>query len=269
MKIIHFLFAIPLFLLACTEPTTDSAASTANATTNVVSEKIAQPIAEKIEQKEELPVSEPIAEISEEEKERLAKEEAKAERKRKRDEAYKKASLERKEKRRKARAEKRRLAKEEKERLENEKAAGISEDLPKEDIIVSTPVEEEIDELKMKNPNGTARIVFKETEYDFGLITQGDKIKHDFVFENVGSGDVEILNVDVTCGCTVPTFPFLPIAPGEKGTISVTYNSTGKLGNQKPMITVVTNAKPHTYKIYLKGVVDAERMKPKEESGSN
>lgn len=106
-----------------------------------------------------------------------------------------------------------------------------------------------------------SKITFKEPIYDFGVIAQGDKIQHDFVFENTGNADVEILNVDVTCGCTVPTFPFLPIAPGEKGTIGVTYNSTGKLGNQKPMITIITNAKPPTYKIYLKGVVDAERAK--------
>ena len=120
-------------------------------------------------------------------------------------------------------------------------------------------------EEKARQSKSTAKIKFKETEYDFGVITQGDKIKHDFVFENVGDADLEILNVDVTCGCTTPTFPFIPIAPGEKGTIGVTYNSTGKLGNQKPMITIVSNAKPHTTKIYLKGVVDAERAKSTKE----
>ncbi len=102
-------------------------------------------------------------------------------------------------------------------------------------------------------------IEFKETVFDFGVINQGDKIEHDFVFKNTGNADLEILNVDVSCGCTVPTFPFMPIAPGEEGKIGVIYNSTGKLGNQKPMITVVANTRPARHKIYLKGVVDAER----------
>lgn len=112
-----------------------------------------------------------------------------------------------------------------------------------------------------KTRRGTGKAEFGHTEHDFGVITQGERVEHSFVFENTGDADLEILNVDVTCGCTVPTFPFIPIAPGEKGTISVTYNSTGKLGNQKPMITVITNARPRTYKLYFKGVVDAERAK--------
>ncbi len=114
---------------------------------------------------------------------------------------------------------------------------------------------------KKKPRRGRAKAEFSHTEHDFGVIIQGEKVEHSFVFENTGDADLEILNVDVTCGCTVPTFPFIPIAPGEKGTISVTYNSTGKLGNQKPMITVITNASPRTYKLYFKGVVDAERAK--------
>ncbi|MFT5763701.1 MAG: hypothetical protein ACI8X3_001127, partial [Saprospiraceae bacterium] len=33
-----------------------------------------------------------------------------------------------------------------------------------------------------------------------------------------------------------------------------------------PMITIVSNAKPHTVKIYLKGVVDAVRTQDKKET---
>ncbi len=116
---------------------------------------------------------------------------------------------------------------------------------------------------KKKKPKKRAKIVFEETEYDFGVIDQGDKINHDFIFKNTGNADLEILNVEVTCGCTTPSYPFIPIAPGEKGTIGVSYNSTGKLGNQKPMITVFSNARPKVQKIYLKGIVDAARAKDK------
>ena len=47
----------------------------------------------------------------------------------------------------------------------------------------------------------------------------------------------------------------IPVDPGETGYIGVTFDSKGKVGKQKPMITVVTNARPRTYKLYLEGMV--------------
>lgn len=58
-----------------------------------------------------------------------------------------------------------------------------------------------------------------------------------------------------TCGCTQPSFPFLPIAPGEEGTISVTFNSTGKINEQRPTVTVITNGRPSIVKLNLEGMV--------------
>ena len=102
---------------------------------------------------------------------------------------------------------------------------------------------------------------------------QGDKIEHKFSFKNTGKADLVIKNVTASCGCTQPSYPFVPIAPGEEGFIGVVFDSKGKLGKQKPTITVVTNARPHTYKLYLDGFVDAQRVgeetKKKEEEQGN
>ncbi|NNE30228.1 MAG: DUF1573 domain-containing protein, partial [Saprospiraceae bacterium] len=73
-----------------------------------------------------------------------------------------------------------------------------------------------------------------------------------------------IKEVRASCGCTQPSYPFLPILPGEEGAIGVRFDSKGKLGKQKPVITVVTNADPKIYKLFLDGFVDA----PKENKDS-
>ncbi|MBX2817305.1 MAG: DUF1573 domain-containing protein [Saprospiraceae bacterium] len=84
-------------------------------------------------------------------------------------------------------------------------------------------------------------IAFKETTIDFGQLIAGDKTSHTFEFENRGDGPLEIKNVHVSCGCTFPSYPFLPLAPGEKGHIGLTYNSAGKEGQQRATARVITN----------------------------
>ena len=103
------------------------------------------------------------------------------------------------------------------------------------------------------------RITFLKDTYNFGTIMQGDKVEHKFKFVNEGEADLLITNVSVSCGCTHPSYPFIPIEPGAEGTIGVVFDSKGKLGRQIPTITVVTNARTTTYQLKLEGFVDAER----------
>lgn len=231
--------------ISCSNSKVESEVSSvaANVATTV-SEKLNKPIAESQQSKtEDIKESTDITPDAQE-KTKEAPEKEEEPKVKEKSEAYKKASAERKRKRREARE-----AKRKKEREAKTEKAKLKDEL----------VDKGVDIKLEASDSGSPKMTFKETEFNFGVIKQGDKINHEFVFENTGSGDLEIVNVHVTCGCTTPSYPFLPIAPGDKGTIGVSYNSTGKLGNQKPMITVVTNAKPHTYKIYMKGVVDAER----------
>ena len=101
-----------------------------------------------------------------------------------------------------------------------------------------------------------AKAKFESTNYEFGNIKQGDVVKHDFKFKNTGSAPLVIKKVDVSCGCTFPSYPFMPIEPGKEGTIGITYDSKNKVGRQKPTITVVTNGRPHTFKLHLEGIVE-------------
>lgn len=100
-----------------------------------------------------------------------------------------------------------------------------------------------------------SKISFPETTWNFGDIKDGEIVSHDFKFKNTGNAPLLIKNVTASCGCTQPSFPFLPIEPGEEGVIGVTFNSTGKINEQRPTVTVITNSRPSTHKLKLEGMV--------------
>ncbi|TRX49840.1 DUF1573 domain-containing protein [Fulvivirga sp. M361] len=87
-----------------------------------------------------------------------------------------------------------------------------------------------------------AVITFEEDKHDFGDIYQGDKVEHVFKFENTGTEPLIITNVQTTCGCTAPAWPRDPVTPGQESEIKVVFNSTGKMGRQNKVITIVSNA---------------------------
>lgn len=85
-------------------------------------------------------------------------------------------------------------------------------------------------------------INFVTSSYDFGDITQGDKVAYTFEFTNDGDAPLVISNVRTTCGCTASNWPREAIAPGESSKIDVTFNSRGKIGHQNKVITIMSNA---------------------------
>lgn len=95
-------------------------------------------------------------------------------------------------------------------------------------------------------------IDFEEEEHDFGKIVQGEKVKYDFKFKNVGKGNLVISHAAASCGCTVADFPKEPIPPGQSGKITVEFNSEGKSGYTEKTITVVTNCEPNTKILKIK-----------------
>lgn len=87
-------------------------------------------------------------------------------------------------------------------------------------------------------------ITFEKFSYDFGDLIQGDKVAHTFEFTNTGNQPLIISNVLTTCGCTVTEWPSKPIESGKTGEIKITFDSTGKMGKQNKIMTVITNADP-------------------------
>ncbi len=114
----------------------------------------------------------------------------------------------------------------------------------------------EAPKLVKKKKKKRAKIKFNQLVHKFGTIKTGDKVSHQFKFKNTGNAPLVIKSVDVSCGCTFPSYPFLPIEPGKEGAIDVTFDSEHKVGRQKPTVTVVTNGRPRTIKLNLEGFVE-------------
>ena len=125
---------------------------------------------------------------------------------------------------------------------------------PKEDVISTDIVNNPLTASSEKTGE-LPEINFEKSEIDFGEIIQGEKVAHTFSFTNTGNLPLVISDVSATCGCTVPTWPKEPILPGEKGEISVVFDSNGKNGSQMKQVTVLTNAVPSTKVLKLKAEV--------------
>lgn len=87
----------------------------------------------------------------------------------------------------------------------------------------------------------TADMTFETMEHNFGDIMEGQNVEKTYNFTNSGDKPLLIDRCDVTCGCTVPSFPKEPIAPGDKGSIKVVFNSSGKSGLNNKTVTVFAN----------------------------
>jgi hypothetical protein len=99
-------------------------------------------------------------------------------------------------------------------------------------------------------------IKFNEEVYDFGTVKVGTKVEHNFEFTNTGTEPLIITNAQGSCGCTVPEYPKAPLKKGEKGSIKVSFDSTGRVGVQEKTVTITSNATDGPKVIYIKGVVE-------------
>ena len=135
------------------------------------------------------------------------------------------------------------IEQQEKSAIKDQKIAGhANQPKPTKKIVPDSPAEKAI-------------LFFPDTLFNFGFINEGDTIDHTFRFLNNGTAPLEILDVKVSCGCTVPVFPLEAVQPGRLSKIDVTFLSKGKIGSQLATIDVLTNAENSSQTLYLKGVV--------------
>jgi hypothetical protein len=103
-----------------------------------------------------------------------------------------------------------------------------------------------------------AGMVFENETIDYGTIAHNADGKREFVLTNNGNKPLIISNAQGSCGCTVPTTPKDPIAPGAKAVIGVKY-ATDRVGPFTKTVTVTSNAEGMPSKILtIKGTVLAD-----------
>ena len=103
-------------------------------------------------------------------------------------------------------------------------------------------------------------LTFPDTTYDFGMLKEGEKVEHEFMFKNTGRSPLIVTGANSSCGCTVPTFTSQPVPPGGSGTLKVTFSSAGKHGRVGKAVTVSSNAYPTTKVLTITADVQSEKQ---------
>lgn len=84
----------------------------------------------------------------------------------------------------------------------------------------------ERDVIEEAKKHAETSLALSEPNFDFGKIKKGDHVEHVFEVTNTGKNPLIISNVQPTCGCTVPDYTKTPIAPGQKGQITLKFDSS-------------------------------------------
>ncbi|MCK5565034.1 MAG: DUF1573 domain-containing protein [Planctomycetes bacterium] len=76
---------------------------------------------------------------------------------------------------------------------------------------------------------------------DFGVMGPNKRKTGKYNFKNVGQGILKITKIRSTCGCTVPDPVKKEYAPGESGTIAITYRSSTRKGVESKHLYIESN----------------------------
>lgn len=112
--------------------------------------------------------------------------------------------------------------------------------------------------ITMVSAQNQAEFKFDQITINVGTFPASSPVKKAvFTFTNVGNSPLVINEVIASCGCTIPKYDRRPIAPGQKGSIEITYNGQGKFtGHFKKSITIKSNARTEMTRIYIEGVME-------------
>jgi len=103
---------------------------------------------------------------------------------------------------------------------------------------------EEAERIKELEASQTS-MTFDRMKHDFGKVVEDSENKTTFKVKNTGKKPLIIESVSASCGCTTPTKPEKPIAPGKSDIIEVVFHpKVGQLNEQTKTVTVTANTDP-------------------------
>ena len=113
-----------------------------------------------------------------------------------------------------------------------------------------------------KEFGGIAR--FDRTVHDFGKIdTRDGAVSCTFDVTNISESTLNIFAVTTTCGCTSAKWTRTDIAPGEKGTIDVTYTTDEGPYPFDKTLTVYLSGLDRPVILHVKGTAYSGRKRNK------
>jgi hypothetical protein len=100
-----------------------------------------------------------------------------------------------------------------------------------------------------------AKIKFTDSKKNFGFVKKGEKVELLYEFINEGNQPLIISEAKAECSCTSVTWPKEPVAPGQKNTIKVVFDTTPTYDRQDRTVEVISNDPSSPAKVRFKGVV--------------
>ncbi|SZD73658.1 Protein of uncharacterised function (DUF1573) [Candidatus Ornithobacterium hominis] len=91
------------------------------------------------------------------------------------------------------------------------------------------------------DPANAPVFTLEQENYDFGDVKANEKVTKIITFINTGASPLQIKDAKASCGCTVPKYSDKPIAPGEKGELTVEYTAPAMNGKQMKTVILITN----------------------------
>ncbi len=110
---------------------------------------------------------------------------------------------------------------------------------------------------------GSGAVISIDKEvHDYGTMEKGGNGECTFTVTNTGTAPLIISLCKGSCGCTVPSCPKEPIAPGASATITVKYD-TNRVGPINKSVTITSNAENEPSKVIrIKGNIKAPAPTP-------
>lgn len=88
----------------------------------------------------------------------------------------------------------------------------------------AAPTQEDLVKEAQGKPLTT--VALSESDFEFGKIKKGEHVEHVYEVTNTGTNPLIISQVKPGCGCTVPDYTKDPILPGQKGQITLKFDSS-------------------------------------------
>ncbi len=79
--------------------------------------------------------------------------------------------------------------------------------------------------------------------FRLGTLKAGETVVKEFALENAGDMPFVVVDVDSDCGCMITDYDREPLKPGERGRLSVSFDSAGYYGYVLKKVSVFTTLK--------------------------
>ena len=112
---------------------------------------------------------------------------------------------------------------------------------PEKGVTVFADVHQYIPKMTDEEKANAGRLFLQANEFDFGTVTQGEKLTKEFKVKNSGKNTLEVYRLKSSNGFVSADIGKSKLKAGESTTIKVVYNTEGVAGTSPRTITVISN----------------------------